>query len=132
MADREERKKTEGPKNKKAGEEFLAANKQKEGVKVTKSGLQYKVVKAGKGKKPTRDDVVTVDYRGTLLDGTQFDSSYDRGQPATFPVDGVIPGWTEALQLMAEGSKWQLFIPAKLAYDEAGGQRHRSQLHAGV
>ena len=84
------------------------------------SGLQYKVMKAGTGKKPKSTDTVTVDYRGTLIDGTEFDSSYKRGQPATFQVSGVIPGWTEALQLMEEGAKWQLFIPSNLAYAERG------------
>jgi FKBP-type peptidyl-prolyl cis-trans isomerase FklB len=84
------------------------------------SGLQYKVIKAGTGKKPKINDSITAHYRGTLIDGTEFDSSYRRGQPATFPVSGVIPGWTEALQLMEEGAKWQLFIPPNLAYGERG------------
>ena len=99
---------------------FSRENKKKEGVQTLESGLQYKVMKEGSGKKPTLYDTVTVNYRGTLLDGTEFDSSYKRNQPATFPVNGVIPGWTEALQLMKTGSKWQLFIPSKLAYGEAG------------
>ena len=107
-------------KNKADGEAFLAENKKKEGVKTLPSGLQYKVIKAGTGKKPKADDTVTANYRGTLIDGTEFDSSYKRGQPATFPVSGVIPGWTEALQLMEEGAKWQLFIPSSLAYGERG------------
>ena len=107
-------------KNKTEGEAFLAENKKKEGVKTLPSGLQYKVIKAGTGKKPKSSDTVTVNYRGTLIDGTEFDSSYKRGQPATFQVSGVIPGWTEALQLMEEGAKWQLFIPANLAYGERG------------
>jgi len=107
-------------KYKKQGEDFLAENKKKEGVKTLPSGLQYKVIKAGTGKKPKADDTVTVNYRGTLIDGTEFDSSYRRGQPATFPVSGRIPGWTEALQLMGEGAKWQLFIPSNLAYGERG------------
>jgi len=107
-------------KQKQRGEAFLAENKKKEGVKTLPSGLQYKVVKAGSGKKPKLDDTVTVQYRGTLIDGTEFDSSFRRGQPATFPVSGVIPGWTEALPLMEEGAKWQLFIPPKLAYGERG------------
>ena len=107
-------------KNKAEGEAFLAENKKKEGVKTTPSGLQYKVIKPGKGKKPKSSDTVTVNYRGTLIDGTEFDSSYKRGQPATFQVSGVIPGWTEALQLMEEGAKWQLFIPSNLAYGERG------------
>ena len=107
-------------KQKQRGEAFLAENKKKEGVKTLTSGLQYKVVKAGSGKKPKLNDTVTVHYRGTLIDGTEFDSSLRRGKPATFPVSGVIPGWTEALPLMEEGSKWQLFIPPKLAYGERG------------
>lgn len=106
--------------NKAAGEAFLAENAKQEGVVVTASGLQYKVLEAGEGDSPSPADVVTVHYRGTLIDGTQFDSSYDRGQPATFPVSGVIPGWTEALQLMKPGAKWQLAIPAELAYGERG------------
>jgi FKBP-type peptidyl-prolyl cis-trans isomerase FklB len=108
-------------KNKKDGEAFLAGNKKKKDVKVLPSGLQYKVITAGKGKTPKATDTVTVNYQGTLIDGTEFDSSYKRGQPATFPVNGVIKGWTEALQLMKEGSKWQLVIPADLAYGERGG-----------
>jgi FKBP-type peptidyl-prolyl cis-trans isomerase FklB len=107
-------------KQKQRGEAFLAENKKKEGVKTLASGLQYKVVKAGSGKKPKLNDTVTVHYRGTLIDGTEFDSSFRRGKPATFPVSGVIPGWTEALPLMEEGAKWQLFIPPKLAYGEPG------------
>ena len=109
-----------GEKNKKEGEAFLAENKKKEGVKTLPSGLQYKVIKAGKGKKPKSSDTVTVNYKGTLIDGTEFDSSYRRGQPATFLVSGVIKGWTEALQLMEEGSKWQLFVPPNLAYGDRG------------
>ncbi len=115
----EEMKKT-AEKNKKAEDAFFAENKKKEGVITLPSGLQYKVVTEGTGKTPTITDTVTVNYRGTLVDGTEFDSSYKRGQPATFPVKGVIPGWTEALQLMKEGAKWQLFIPSKLAYGEKG------------
>ncbi|HVU86976.1 MAG TPA: FKBP-type peptidyl-prolyl cis-trans isomerase [Pirellulales bacterium] len=106
--------------NKQEGEAFLAANAKAEGVKTTKSGLQYKVVKEGTGKAPTKNDQVTVHYRGTLVDGTPFDSSYDRGEPAKFPVAGVIPGWTEALQLMKLGSKYMLYIPADLAYGPVG------------
>jgi len=110
-----------GKKNKAEGEAFLAENKKKEGVKTLPSGLQYKVIKAGTGKKPKSTDTVTAHYRGTLINGTEFDSSYKRGQPATFPVSGnMIPGWTEALQLMEEGAKWQLFIPSNLAYGERG------------
>jgi len=104
--------------NKQAGTEFLAANKTKEGVVTLPSGLQYKVLKEGTGPKPTASDTVVCNYRGTLINGTEFDSSYKRGEPATFPVSGVIKGWTEALQLMPAGSKWQLFIPAGLAYGE--------------
>jgi FKBP-type peptidyl-prolyl cis-trans isomerase FklB len=107
-------------KNKEQGNSFLAENKKKEGVKTLQSGLQYKVIKAGIGKKPKLNDNVMTHYRGTLIDGTEFDSSYKRGQPATFQVSGVIPGWTEALQLMEEGAKWQLFIPSNLAYGERG------------
>jgi FKBP-type peptidyl-prolyl cis-trans isomerase FklB len=113
-----EETKKRGEKNKKEGEAFLEANKKKEGVKTLPSGLQYKVITEGTGKMPKATDTVTVNYRGTFVDGTEFDSSYKRGQPATFPVKGVIKGWTEALQLMKEGSKWQLFIPASLAYGE--------------
>ncbi len=113
-----------GEKNKKEGAVFLGENKKKQGVIALPSGLQYKVITAGKGKKPKPTDTVTVQYRGTLIDGTEFDSSYRRGQPATFPVNGVIPGWTEALGLMQEGAKWQIFVPSNLAYGEkgAGGQ----------
>lgn len=107
-------------KNKKEGGDFLAANKSKEGVVALPSGLQYKVLKSGEGPKPTAKDTVVCNYRGTLIDGTEFDSSYKRGQPATFPVSGVIKGWTEALQLMPVGSKWQLFVPSDLAYGERG------------
>jgi FKBP-type peptidyl-prolyl cis-trans isomerase FklB len=109
-----------GEKNKKEGEEFLAKNKKKEDVKTTPSGLQYKVIKEGDGAMPKPDDTVTVNYEGKLINGTVFDSSYKRGQPATFPVKGVIPGWTEALQLMKVGSKYELFIPSNLAYGERG------------
>jgi FKBP-type peptidyl-prolyl cis-trans isomerase FklB len=120
MTKQEEETKKIGEKNRKEGEAFLAANKKKEGVKTLASGLQYKVIKPGTGKKPKSTDTVTTHYRGTLIDGTEFDSSYNRSQPATFPVHGVIPGWTEALQLMEEGAKWQLFIPSKLGYGERG------------
>lgn len=107
-------------KNKKEGEDFLAQNRTKEGVIVLPSGLQYKILKAGDGKKPTLEDTVICHYRGTLVDGTEFDNSYKRNQTASFPVKGVIKGWTEALQLMPVGSKWQLFIPAALAYADGG------------
>ncbi len=106
--------------NKTKGEKFLAANKKKKGVMITASGLQYKVLKQGTGKIPTANDKVKVHYHGTLIDGTVFDSSVDRGEPVTFPVNGVIPGWTEALQLMKVGSKFQLVVPSKLAYSERG------------
>jgi FKBP-type peptidyl-prolyl cis-trans isomerase FklB len=110
--------------NKKTGDDFLAANKSKEGVIILPSGLQYKILKEGTGPKPTAADQVECNYRGTLVDGTEFDSSYKRGTPATFPVGQVIKGWTEALQLMPVGSKWELFVPANLAYGERGaGQR---------
>jgi len=103
-----------------AGEKFLAENKTKEGVKTTASGLQYKVITAGTGAIPKATDTVVTHYSGTLIDGKVFDSSYKRNAPATFPVNGVIKGWTEALQLMKTGAKWQLFIPANLAYGERG------------
>jgi FKBP-type peptidyl-prolyl cis-trans isomerase FklB len=112
-----------GEKNRREGEAFLAANKIKEGVKTLPSGLQYKVIKAGTGEKPKMADTVTAHYRGTLIDGTEFDSSYNRGKPEKFPVNGVIAGWTEALQLMEVGSKWQLFVPPNLAYGERGAGR---------
>ena len=113
-------RKQQGEKNKKEGDAFLAENKKKAGVKTTASGLQYKVIKEGTGKMPKVTDTVTANYKGTLLDGREFDSSYRRGEPATLPLSGVIPGWSEALQLMKEGSKWQLFIPPQLAYAEKG------------
>ncbi|HYW38988.1 MAG TPA: FKBP-type peptidyl-prolyl cis-trans isomerase [Terriglobales bacterium] len=106
--------------NKTEGEAFLAANKSKDGVVTLPSGLQYKILSAGTGPKPTATDSVKCNYRGTLINGTEFDSSYKRGQPATFGVNQVIKGWTEALQLMPVGSKWQLFIPSSLAYAERG------------
>lgn len=102
------------------GAAFLEANQAKDGIVITESGLQYKIVEPGDGATPTAEDVVQVHYRGTLLDGTEFDSSYARGEPAEFPVTGVIAGWTEALQLMNEGAKWELYIPAELAYGERG------------
>lgn len=114
------RQQTEGEANVKKGAEFLAANGKKDGVKTTASGLQYKVLKSGSGKTPKATDSVKVHYHGTLIDGTVFDSSVERGEPVSFSVDGVIPGWTEALQLMKEGDKWQLAIPARLAYGERG------------
>ena len=116
----EEKRLAAAESNKKDGAAFLAANATKEGVVTLPSGLQYKVLVAGTGPKPAATDSVVCNYRGTLLDGTEFDSSYKRGQTATFPVTGVIKGWTEALQLMPTGSKWQLFIPSDLAYGERG------------
>lgn len=107
-------------KNLKASEAFLAKNKHEKGITTTTSGLQYRILKKGSGKQPTLEDTVTVNYRGMLIDGTEFDSSYKRNQPASFPVKGVIAGWTEALQLMNVGAKWILYIPAKLAYGERG------------
>ncbi len=109
-----------GEKNQKAGEEFLSQNKAKEGVVTLPGGLQYKVLKAGDGRKPALEDTVVCQYRGITIDGTEFDSSYKRNQPATFPVKGLIKGWTEALQLMPVGAKWQLFVPPSLAYGERG------------
>ncbi len=106
--------------NKAKGEAFLAANKTKPGVVALPSGLQYKIIVAGAGKKPGLNDAVTVHYMGTLIDGTKFDSSYDRKQPATFPLTAVIRGWTEALQLMNVGSTWELYIPSTLAYGSRG------------
>ncbi len=106
--------------NRATGKAYLAENAKKDGVKITESGLQYEVLSEGKGEVPTVKDQVTVNYRGTLVDGTEFDSSYKRGQPATFQVGGVIPGWTEALQLMKEGTKLKLTIPPELAYGDRG------------
>jgi FKBP-type peptidyl-prolyl cis-trans isomerase FklB len=116
----EEQMKVAGDTNKKEGEEFLAANKTKDGVITLPSGLQYKVLTLGTGPKPTPADTVSCNYRGTLINGTEFDSSYKRGQPASFPLTNVIKGWTEALQLMPVGSKWQLFVPSALGYGDRG------------
>ena len=110
--------------NKAAGEKFLAENATKEGVKTTESGLQYKVIKQGKGAVPTEKNTVKVHYKGTLIDGTEFDSSYSRKEPSSFPVTGVIKGWTEALTMMPVGSKWELYIPQELAY----GSRNQSKI----
>lgn len=115
-----ERLKQQAQSNLEAGQAFLTKNKTKDGVKVTDSGLQYKVLEKGDGPQPDANDTVTVHYVGTLIDGTVFDSSRERGEPATFPVDGVIAGWTEALQLMHEGARYKLFIPPKLAYGIRG------------
>jgi len=119
-AEQQQKMQQQGAEAVNAGETFLAANAGKEGVKTTDSGLQYKVIKAGEGKSPQKSDKVTVHYRGTLIDGTEFDSSYSRNQPASFGVGQVIPGWTEALQLMKEGDKWEIVIPSKLGYGERG------------
>ncbi len=116
--DMEQKQKAAGEKSAAEGTKFLEENKKKEGVKTTASGLQYKVIKEGTGTQPKETDTVTVNYRGTLINGTEFDSSYKRGQPATFPLNGVIRGWTEGLQLMKAGSKYQLFVPPGLAYGE--------------
>ena len=120
VAKQETARQEQGARNLKEGEEFLKANAKKDGVVTLPSGLQYQVMEKGTGKKPTKENSVTVDYKGTLIDGTVFDSSYDRGQPATFGVGDVIAGWTEALQLMSEGAKYRLFIPAGLAYGDRG------------
>jgi FKBP-type peptidyl-prolyl cis-trans isomerase FklB len=120
MAKNAERMKKLGETNKKDGDAFLAQNKKKPGVVSLPSGLQYKVIKEGTGKVPKATDTVTVHYRGTLVDGTEFDSSFKRGEPATLQVNGVIPGWTEALQKMKTGAKWQLVIPSNLGYGERG------------
>jgi len=114
------RLKEKAAKNLEEGKRFLAENQKKEGVRALPNGLQYKVLTEGSGKTPQATDTVTVNYKGVLIDGTEFDSSYKRGQPATFKVNGVIRGWTQTLQLMKEGSKWQLFVPPDLAYGERG------------
>jgi len=119
-AAQQEERKMAAEKSRAGGEAFLAENARKEGVVTLPSGLQYKILKDGAGASPQATDNVTVHYRGTLIDGTEFDSSHKRNQPATFRVNGVIRGWTEALQMMKPGAKWQLFIPAKLAYGERG------------
>ncbi len=116
IKEQEQMQKEVGGKNKAQGDAFLAENKSKEGVVTLKSGLQYKVLTSGTGATPKATDTVSTHYRGTLIDGTEFDSSYSRNEPTSFPVNRVIPGWTEALQLMKEGDKWQLFIPSDLAY----------------
>lgn len=121
----QQKKMKQGEGNQKEGEEFLSNNKNKEGVQVTESGLQYKVLEEGTGASPGEEDQVRVDYEGTLIEGTVFDSSYERGEPATFPLNRVIPGWTEGLQLMKEGAKYKFFIPGDLAYGQnppPGGQ----------
>ena len=110
----------QGEKAKQAGEKFLAENKTKPGVKTLDDGIQYKIIKEGTGKKPTAESSVVAHYRGTLIDGTEFDSSYKRGEPATFPLNGVIKGWQEVLPMMADGSEWQVYIPSELAYGSRG------------
>ncbi len=123
IVDRQEtRRKTLAEENLKAGETYLTENGKKEGIVTLASGLQYRVMTEGTGVKPKAEDTVVTHYKGTFIDGKQFDSSYDRKEPATFAVNGVIPGWTEALQLMTVGSKWQLFVPGKLAYGDKGFQ----------
>ncbi len=112
--------KQDAERNKREGEAFLAQNARKEGVKTLPSGLQYKIMRAGSGRTPKATDTVAVNYRGTFIDGTEFDSSYRRGQPLTFQVNKMIKGWVEALQIMDVGAKWQLFIPSRLAYGEQG------------
>ena len=119
-AKEEEKTKVAALENKMKGDAFLAANKAKEGVVTLPSGLQYKIISAGTGPKPTPEDIVVCNYRGTLVDGTEFDSSYKRGEPIKIPVGQVIKGWTEAIQLMPVGSKWQLYIPSDLAYGDRG------------
>jgi FKBP-type peptidyl-prolyl cis-trans isomerase FklB len=123
MGKKQEEMKATASTNKTAGKKFLDDNSKKAGVKITASGLQYKVVKEGTGAKPKEDDVVETNYRGTTIDGKEFDSSAKNGGPVSFPVNGVIKGWTEALQLMAVGSKWEIYVPAELAYgDEGAGE----------
>jgi len=119
-AETEEKRKMTGGQNKKLGEAYLAENKKKPGVKVTDSGLQYEVLTAGTGRQPKQTDTVVVNYRGTLINGTEFDSSYKRNQPATFALNGIIKGWQEALQLMKVGSKWKIVLPAEIAYGARG------------
>lgn len=118
MAQVEAKQRAAAEDNLMAGKAFLESNEKKDGVKKTASGLQYKVIQEGNGKRPQASDEVEVHYHGTLIDGTVFDSSVDRGEPVSFPVTGVIPGWVEALQLMQVGSKWQLYVPSDLAYGE--------------
>jgi len=120
MAKREESMKGQADKNIKEGQAFLAENKKKDGIVSLPNGMQYKILTMGTGKKPKATDTVTVNYRGTLIDGKEFDSSFKRGEPATFPLNQVIKGWTEGLQLMPVGSKFQFFIPSELAYGERG------------
>jgi len=123
MGKMQAKQKVDGEKNVKEGKAFLSANKKKEGVVTLSSGLQYKIIKSGDGPKPTKDQTVKCQYRGTLIDGTEFDNSSKHGGPVEFPVGQVIPGWTEALQLMPVGSKWELFVPSDIAYGEQGNPR---------
>jgi FKBP-type peptidyl-prolyl cis-trans isomerase FklB len=120
MAEQQARHELQAAENVAAGEAFLTENAAREGIETTESGLQFEVLEPGTGDSPTAEDAVQVHYKGTLIDGTVFDSSYERGQPAEFPVGGVIAGWTEALQLMNCGSKWRLYVPSELAYGEQG------------
>lgn len=120
LADQEKEFKAKAEQNLTEGKAFLEENAKKEGVVTTDSGLQYKVIREGTGDSPSADSTVEVDYKGTLIDGTEFDSSYARGEPVQFPVNGVIKGWTEALQMMKEGAKWELYIPSDLAYGPGG------------
>jgi FKBP-type peptidyl-prolyl cis-trans isomerase FklB len=124
VAAAKQQREEQAAKNLAAGEAFLAENAGKEGVKTLPSGLQYQVLSEGEGDPPGATDTVTVHYRGTLIDGSEFDSSYGRGEPATFPLDRVIPGWTEGLQLMRPGAKYRLFVPAELGYGERGSGRN--------
>jgi FKBP-type peptidyl-prolyl cis-trans isomerase FklB len=120
MARQADQMKVVAEKNKAEGAAFLAENRKKEGVVTTDSGLQYIVLEEGSGDSPNATDTVSVHYKGTLINGTEFDSSYKRNQPASFPVNGVIPGWTEALQMMKPGAKWKIFLPSEIAYGERG------------
>ncbi len=120
QAEMEQQRDRDAARNLEEGQAFLAQNRDRDDVTETESGLQYRVIEAGEGRSPAADDVVTVHYRGTLLNGTQFDSSFDRGEPATFALNQVIPGWTEGVQLMQEGARFEFFIPADLAYGEMG------------
>ncbi|TVQ29836.1 MAG: FKBP-type peptidyl-prolyl cis-trans isomerase [Wenzhouxiangella sp.] len=120
QAEMEQQRDRDATRNLEEGQAFLAENRQRDDVTETESGLQYRVIEPGDGRSPSAEDVVTVHYRGTLLNGTQFDSSFDRGEPATFALNQVIPGWTEGVQLMQEGARFEFFIPADLAYGEMG------------
>ncbi len=123
VEERVEKLRQQSEQNIQAGQAFLKENSQKPGVVTTESGLQYRIIEAGDGRQPQLSDKVKAHYRGTLIDGTEFDSSYARGKPAVFPVDRLIPGWTEALQLMREGARWELYIPSQLAYGKKSPSR---------